>query len=49
VEYPDFTLGYLTVTFKDCDLFGIGGDCAAFEDDERMRVVASLLKIDETI
>ena len=31
MNYSDFALGYLTVTFKYCDLFGIGGDCAAFE------------------
>jgi len=43
VEYPDFALRYLSVTFKDCDLVRVGGDCAAFENDERMRVVASLL------
>ena len=31
VKYADFTLRYLTVTFEDCDVFWVGGDCAAFE------------------
>ena len=32
--YPDFTLDVLPVTFENRDLFGVGGDCAAFEQDE---------------
>ena len=43
VYYPDFTLRVLTVTFENCDLFGVGGDCATFEEDERMCVTSSLL------
>ena len=43
VYYPDFTLDVLSVTFENCDVFGVGGDCAAFEEDERMCVTASLL------
>ena len=34
VDDADFALCILPVTFKDCDLFGVGGDCAAFEDDK---------------
>jgi len=48
VKYADFTLRYLTVTFEDCDLFWVGGDCAAFEEHERVSVTASLLKVDES-
>ena len=47
MKYANFTLRYLTVTFKDCDLFWVGGDCAAFEQHERVRMTASLLKVDE--
>ena len=43
VYYPDFTLDTLSVTIEYCDLFGVGGDCSAFEKDERMCVTASLL------
>ena len=34
MDYSDFALGDLTVAFEDGDLFGVGGDCAAFEEDE---------------
>ena len=34
VYYPDFTLDVLSVTIEYCDLFGVGGDCSAFEEDE---------------
>jgi hypothetical protein len=34
MDYSDFTLGYLTVAFENGDLFRVGGDCAAFEEDE---------------
>jgi len=48
VKYADFTLRYLTVTFEYCDLFWVGGDCAAFEEHEGVSVTASLLKVDES-
>ena len=47
MDDSDFCLCQLSVTFKDGDVFWVGGDCAAFEEDERMCVVAFLLKIDE--
>ena len=47
MNYPDFALLELAVTFEDCDLFWIGCDCAAFEQHERMRMIASLLYVDE--
>ena len=43
VYYPDFALDVLSVTFENCDVFWVGGDCAAFEEDERMCVTAALL------
>ena len=43
VYYPDLALRVLPVTFENCDVFGVGGDCAAFEEDERMCVTASRL------
>jgi len=43
VYYPDLALCILPVTFENCDVFGVGGDCAAFEEDERMCVTASRL------
>ncbi len=43
MNYADFALCVLAVTFENGDLFGIGGDCAAFEEDERVRMTASLL------
>ena len=47
MNYPDFALLEPTVAFEDCDLFWIGCDCAAFEQHERMRMIASLLNVDE--
>ena len=47
MNYPDFTLLELAVTLEDCDLFWIGCDCATFEQHERMRMIASLLNVDE--
>ena len=47
MKYADFTLRYLTVTFEHRDLFWVGGDRAAFEQHERVRMTASLLKVDE--
>ena len=47
MDDSDFGLCQLSVTFKDGDVFWVGGDCAAFEEDERMCVVAFLLKVDE--
>ncbi len=46
MKYADFTLRYLTVAFKDCDMLRICCDCAAFEEHERMCVTASLLQVD---
>ena len=43
MNYADFALCILSVTFENGDLFGIGCDCAAFEEDERVRMTASLL------
>jgi len=43
MNYADFALGVLSVTFENGDLFGVGRDCAAFKEDERMRMTASLL------
>lgn len=43
MNYADFALCVLAVTFENGDMFRIGGDCAAFEEDERMCVTASLL------
>ena len=34
MNYPDFALLKLTVAFEDCDLFRVGCDCAAFEEDK---------------
>ena len=34
MNYPDFALLELAVAFEDCDLFGVGCDCTAFEEDE---------------
>ena len=47
MKYANFALRYLTVTFEDCDVFWVGGDCAAFEQHERMRMTAFLLKVDQ--
>ncbi len=43
MNYADFALCVLAVTFENGYLFRIGGDCAAFEENERVRVTASLL------
>ena len=43
MNYADFALGYLAVAFEYCDVFGVGGDGAAFKEDEGVCVVASLL------
>ena len=34
MNYPDFALLKLAVTFEDGDLFGVGRDCPAFEQNE---------------
>ena len=34
VYYADFALRYLPVAFEDGDVFGVGGDGAAFEEHE---------------
>ncbi len=47
MNYPDFALLELAVTFEDCDLFWIGCYVAAFEEDDRVRVASSLLNVDE--
>ena len=47
MNYADFALSVLPVAFEYRDLFRVGGDCAAFEDDQRMCVAASLLHVDE--
>ena len=43
MNYADFALCVLPVAFEDRDLFRVGGDFAAFEEDQRMCVAASLL------
>ena len=48
MNYADFALGVLPVTFEDCDLFGVGGYRAAFEEHQRVCVTSSLLEVDET-
>ena len=34
VKSADFALSVLPVAFEDRDLFRVGGDCAAFEQDK---------------
>ena len=34
MNYTDFTLCVLSVAFEDGDVFGVGRDCATFEEDE---------------